>query len=129
MAFNLDPAEENRLLDLSLVVATNYTLRLTSTTPTDTVNGTQLSGNGYAAQTFQVNAASAGRKLPTATITFPAPSGGDWLPIKGLEVWTIGTVARRWWYALPAANWVTMTVAGGTQFRIPVGQLAWEIDR
>jgi hypothetical protein len=124
---NIDPAECVRLLDLSLATATNYSLRLTSNPPTDSANGTEITGGGYLAQTFQVNAAvSPGRKTPTADIVFPAPTA-TWPEIQGMEVWTTSSPARRWWKAM-APNERRTPQLGNSGYRIPAASMVFSLD-
>jgi hypothetical protein len=122
MPANLTQSEANRLLDLTIVSGSVY-LALTSTVPTATSAGTELTGNAYARQAITAStAAAAGSKANTAQILFPAVTGADWLTILGFEVWDASTAgARRWWRALSVAEQRTPKV--GDQFRVATGAL------
>ncbi len=123
MADNLTDAEETRLLDLSLPTGANACqLRLSSNSPTDSVAGTELAGNGYAPQNFTSSAAAAGSKNNVGEILFPAATGA-WLEIQGYEVW-VGT-ERRWYRALTVAE--RRTLALNDQYRIAAATLTFAL--
>lgn len=125
MPDNLTNAEENRLLDASLPVGAGACqLRLTSDAPTDAAAGTELAGNGYAAQNFTATAAAAGTKENAADILFPAAVGADWAEIQGYEVW-VGA-ERRWYRALAVAE--RRTVRIGDVYRVAAGILDFSLS-
>jgi hypothetical protein len=126
MPANLTQVEANRLLDLTIVSASVF-LALTSTVPTATAAGTELTGNGYARQAITAaTAAAAGSKSNTAQILFPTVVTADWATILGFEVWDAVTAgSRRWWRALSVAEQRTPKV--GDQFRVATGALTWTL--
>jgi hypothetical protein len=128
MADNLTDVEENRLLDLSLPVGSPSTvyLALTSTAPTDSAPGTELSGNGYTRIAITLPAAAAGSKSNSAAINFPTVTTADWPTIMGYEVWDASTGgARRWHRALTVAEQRTPKV--GDSYSVPSGALTFTL--
>ena len=125
MADNLTDAEENRLLDLSLP-GTGMFVRLTSTTPTDSAAGTELSGNGYTPKAITFGAASGGSKTNSAEVLFDTVTTADWATILGIEIWDASTGGnRRWYRALAPAE--QRTPAVGDQYRIAASALTFSI--
>ena len=125
MADNLTDAEENRLLDLSLP-GTGMFVRLTSTTPTDSAAGTELSGNGYTPKAITFAAASGGSKTSSAEVLFDAVTGADWVTILGIEIWDAASGGNRRWYR-PLAVGERRTPAVGDQYRIANGALSFSL--
>lgn len=114
-------AQANKVLDLTLgtSVPTMFTgaakLRLTTTAPTATTAGTELTGTGYTTGgvTIVFNAASAGAATgPTTQIQFTNGSGGTW-SIVGVEIWDSAGTALRW-------HWGTWT---GQPISVPNGAI------
>lgn len=96
-------------------------VRLTTTAPTATAAGTELSGSGYttggSAITF--NSASSGSTTgPTGNISWTNGSGGTW-SIVGCEIWDSAGTPLRWWFSL--FNGQPITVANGNIFEIAIG--------
>lgn len=124
---NLVQTEANRLLDLSLPTTLNAIyLALTSTAPTATAAGTELTGSGYARQSMgTLPAAASGQKTgPSAQISFPTVTGSDWLTILGYEAWDAVTAGnRRWFRALTAPEQRTPKV--GDTFRVAANALTF----
>jgi len=122
-------AQANRVLDLTLGTSTPtmFTgaakIRLTTTAPTATAAGTELTGTGYTAggSTIVFNAASAGSATaPTSTISWTNGSGSSW-SIVGLEIWDSAGTPLRW-------HWGTWTgqpisVPNGAIFQISTSQI------
>ena len=125
MADNICNTEENRILDDSLpTTALAITIKLRSSAPTDAADGTTISGNGYADQTFTVSAASSGSKSNTADITFPAVTGSAWAQIQGYDIYVAGS--RRWYIALASGDFRTPAV--GDVYKIASGTLTFSLS-
>lgn len=94
MPNNLSDAEENRLLDLSLI--NGDLLALTTTLPTDAAGGTEVTGGSYARQALAYAAAASGSKASNAALLFTV------LPATDVVAWEIydSTGAARKWYGL-----------------------------
>lgn len=113
--------QANKVLDLTLGTSapTMFTgaakVRLTTTAPTASAAGTELTGTGYTAggATIVFNAASAGSATgPTSVIQWTNGSGGSW-SIVGLEIWDSAGTALRW-------HWGTWT---GQPISVPNGAI------
>lgn len=74
----LKTVEANAILDRTLGVNPSVArqVRLFTTAPTASANGTEVSGGSYAPQTIVMNAATSGSSANSALITFPAASAG-----------------------------------------------------
>lgn len=97
---------------------------LTSTAPTETNPGTELSTGSYARQSVTFTAAtgtSGSTTGPTSTTTWTA-SGASW-SIVGLNIWDSG--GNWWWYG----TWVgqPISVASGNSFTLPSAGLTVSI--
>lgn len=99
-------AQANRLIDASLGTTplTAFSgaakVRLTTTAPTATAAGTELTGTGYTAggQTITFAAAASGTTSNTgAAIQWTNSSGGTW-SIVGIEIWDSAGTPLRWWF-------------------------------
>lgn len=125
MANNIVDTEENRILDDSLPTGAGaITIKLRSTAPTDSADGTAISGNGYADMTFAVGAASSGMKANTADILFAAATGSAWPEVRGYDIYVGAN--RRWYFALPAPDYRTINV--GSQYKIAAGALTFALS-
>lgn len=125
MADNLTNTEENRLLDLSLpTTALACTMKLRSSAPSETADGTTITGGGYADKTFTVAAASGGSKSNTADISFGPATGSPWAEIQGYDVY-VGA-ERRWYQALAAPD--RRTVGVGDTYVIDAGTLSFALS-
>lgn len=127
----LDQTAADNVLDALLATAsftpsvTGVKVRLVTTVPTATSNGTQLSGTGYTAggTVTTWNAASAGPQVATniTVLTWTNSSGSSW-SIVGLEIWDEGgTPARKFfgtWTGQP------ITVANGNTFAVAAGAVS-----
>lgn len=121
--------QANKVLDLTLGTSTPtmFTgaakLRLTTTAPTASAAGTELTGTGYTTggSTIVFAAASAGSAAGPATqIQITNGSGGTW-SIVGLEIWDSAGTPLRW-------HWGTWTgqpisVPNGAIFQIAVSAI------
>ena len=99
-------------------------VKLTTTAPTATAAGTELSGTGYttggSAITF--SAASAGATTgPTSNLTWTNSSGSSW-SIVGAEIWDQAGTPLRWWFGSFAGE--PITVANGNTFQISSGGIS-----
>jgi hypothetical protein len=118
-------AQANKVLDLTLGTSTPtmFTgaakIRLTTTAPTATAAGTELTGTGYTpgGVTITFNAAASGSATgPTSTISWTNGSGGTW-SIVGIEIWDSAGTPLRW-------HWGTWT---GQPISVPNG-VAFQIN-
>lgn len=108
-------AEANRLLDASFGTAA-YTaptapmkLALTTTVPTATAAGTEVTGGSYARQTLTMAAASSGSNTISGTVSY---TGMPATTVQGVDVYdSSGTPRRAWGGALSASK---TTNAGDT---------------
>ncbi|WFE41950.1 hypothetical protein [Micromonospora sp. WMMD998] len=123
-------AQANKILDLTLGTSspTMFTgaakCRLTTTAPTATAAGTELTGTGYTAggSTITFSAASAGATTgPTSTLQWTNGSGGTW-SIVGLEIWDSAGTPLRWWYGTFTGQ--PISVAAGNIFQVSVGAIS-----
>jgi len=101
---NIDQTEANNLLKASLAAAT-YTatvspvkLRLMTTTPTATANGTEVTGGSYTAGgqslTAALGTASAGSVTTTSAVNY---TGMPATTVVAVEIWdSAGTPIRKW---------------------------------
>lgn len=122
-------AQANKVLDLTLGTSTPtmFTgaakLRLTTTAPTATAAGTELTGTGYTTggSTIVFNAAATGSATgPTTQLQLTNGSGGTW-SIVGLEIWDSAGTPLRW-------HWGTWTgqpisVPNGAIFQVSVAAI------
>jgi len=126
---SLVQAQANKVLDTVLGTAapTLFTgaakIRLTTTAPTATTAGTELTGTGYTpgGSTIVFNSASGGSATgPTSTISWTNNSGGSW-SIVGLEIWDSAGTPLRWHYG----NWTgqPLSVPNGAIFQISTAQI------
>lgn len=122
-------AQANKLLDASLGTAslTAFSgaakIRLTTTAPTATAAGTELTGTGYTAggSTITFSAASAGSTSNSgAALQWTNSSGGSW-SIVGCEVWDSAGTPIRWWFGTWTGQ--PITVANGNIFQLSTGSL------
>jgi hypothetical protein len=126
MADNLTDYEENRLLDLSLPIDGSMYLALFSATPTDSSTGTELTGDGYARQTIDFNAASSGAKTNNGEVLFPEATA-DWPEIQGIAIMDASTAGNmRWYRALTGGE--RRTVLNGDQYRVADDALSFSLS-
>jgi hypothetical protein len=121
--------QANKVLDLTLGTSTPtmFTgaakMRLTTTAPTASAAGTELTGTGYTTGgvTIVFAAASAGSAAgPTTQIQLTNGSGGTW-SIVGVEIWDSAGTPLRW-------HWGTWTgqpisVPNGAIFQVSVSAI------
>lgn len=122
-------AQANKLIDASLGTAslTAFSgapkVRLTTTAPTATSAGTELTGTGYTAggtATVFASAASGSATGPTSgsgAISWTNGSGSSW-SIVGLEIWDQAGTPIRWWFGTFTGQ--PISVANGNTFQIAV---------
>lgn len=118
----------NKLLDASLgttaLTAFSGTakLKLTTTAPTNSAAGTELTGTGYTAggSTVAFSAASSGSTSNSGALSWTNSSGGTW-SIVGLEVWDSAGTPLRWWFGNFTGQ--PISVANGNIFQIAAGAL------
>lgn len=122
------------LLEASLGVSslTAFTgqakIRLTTTTPTATTAGTELSATGYTAggQSINFNSTStASTTGPTSTITWTNSGGSSWTGIVGLEIWDSAGSPLRWWFGVWTGQ--PIVIAAGNSFVIQTGSITVQI--
>lgn len=123
-------AQANKLLDASLGTAalTAFSgaakVRLTTTAPTATAAGTELSGTGYTAggSTIAFSAASAGSTSNSGSaIQWTNSSGSPW-SIVGVEIWDSAGSPVRWWFGSFAGQ--PITVPSGSIFQVATGAIS-----
>jgi hypothetical protein len=102
------------------VVPAGWKMRLTSTAPTVSAAGTELTGTGYTAGgtafTSQTVAAAA-TTLPVAALTWTNGSGGAW-SIVGLEIWDTAGTPLRWLWGLWNGQPVSVAISNTFQVAI-----------
>ena len=117
-------AQANKLIDASLGTSalTAFSgaakVRLTTTAPTATAAGTELTGTGYTAggTTITFGAASAGSASNSGSaIQWTNGSGGTWA-IVGLEIWDSAGTPLRWWFGTFTGQ--PISIANGNIFQI-----------
>jgi hypothetical protein len=98
-------ARANNILDATLGTAslTAFTgaakIRLTTTAPTATTAGTELTGTGYTTggATIVFAAAASGATSNTGAVSWTNGSGSTWT-VQGLEVWDSAGSPLRFWF-------------------------------
>lgn len=89
---------------------------LTTTAPTDSAAGTEVSGNNYARTAITFGAPSGGSISNSAAVTFPTPSG-SWGTVTHFEIWDASTAGTRLaWGALTQSE--SPTSGNTVQFAI-----------
>ncbi|HEY9416731.1 MAG TPA: hypothetical protein VIQ30_18405 [Pseudonocardia sp.] len=127
-------AQANKILDLTLgtsaptMFTTPAKVRLTTTAPTATAAGTELTGTGYttggtslSGNTFSAAASGATTGPGTSALTWTNSSGGTW-SIVGVEIWDSAGTPLRWWYGSFTGQ--PISVANGNIFQISVGAIS-----
>lgn len=114
-------AVRHSIIDENFGVSPSVTLyaALTSTAPTDTAAGTELSGNGYARQAITFSAAASDATSNTNAPTFTA-SGGAWPEVVGIEIYTALTGGTRVFFDVLDTP---KTAAAGDTLTLAVGDL------
>lgn len=102
-------------------------VRLTTTAPTGTAAGTELTGTGYttggtslAGNTFGAASAGSASGPGTTALSWTNGSGGTW-SIVGVEIWDSAGTPLRWWYGSFTGQ--PISVANGNTFQIAVNAL------
>ena len=117
-------AQADLILDETLGVSTptlftgQAYIRLTTTAPTATAAGTELSGTGYTSggSAITFSSASAGSTTgPTSAMQWTNGSGSTW-SIVGAEVWDSAGTPLRWWFGTFSGE--PISVANGNVFQI-----------
>jgi len=103
--------------------ATIY-LALYTVAPTDTGGGTEVSGGGYARQSFTLTAATAGSTSNSADIVFPTATA-DWGTIVAVGIFDAATAGNLLWYGNLSTS---KTVLNGDTFKILAGNLSITLD-
>lgn len=127
-------AQCNLLLNTTLgtsaptLFTTPAKVRLTTTAPTNTTAGTELTGSGYttggtslAGNTFSAASAGAATGPGTSALSWTNASGGTW-SIVGVEIWDSAGTPLRWWFGNFTGQ--PVSVANGNTFQIAVGALS-----
>lgn len=120
-------SQANAILTATLAIGGSNTtgatspmkIRLTTTAPTNTTAGTELSATGYTAggTTIAFATASAGSTSGPATAISWTDSGGtSWAGIVGLEIWDSASTPVRWWYGLWSGQ--PIVIAAGNTFSV-----------
>jgi hypothetical protein len=115
----------NKVLDtlLGTAVPTLFTgtqpkVSLTSTAPSQSATGTELTGTGYTAggTVCDFNAAASGQATgPTSALSWTNGSGGSW-SIVGLNIWDQAGTPIRWFFGSFTGQ--PISVANGNTFQI-----------
>lgn len=109
-------------------------VRLTTTAPTSTAAGTELTGTGYTAggialtaNLFQAASTSTGLAVGphTSALQWTNGSGSAW-SIVGVEVWDQAGTPLRWWWGLLTGQ--PVSVPNGALFQIAVDALSAQIS-
>jgi len=119
----INQATANNIIDATLATntfvasVTGVKVKLTTTAPTNTTAGTELSGTGYTAggTVTTWNASSGGSTTNITVLTWTNNSGGTW-SIVGGEIWDeAGTPVRKWFW-----NWTgqPISIANGNTFSV-----------
>src|ERR1700689_1693608 len=101
----INQATANNIIDAPLATntfvasVTGVKVRLTTSAPTNTTAGTELSGTGYTAggTVTTWNSASAGSTTNITVLSWTNGSGSGW-SIVGGEVWDEAGTPIRWWF-------------------------------
>jgi hypothetical protein len=122
-------AQANKLLDATLGTASLTAFsgaakcRLTTTAPTATAAGTELTGTGYTAGgstiTFS-SAASGSTSNSGSALTWTNGSGSSW-SIVGVEIWDSAGTPIRWWFGNFTGQ--PISVPNGAIFQISTGAI------
>lgn len=97
---------------------------LTTTTPTDSSAGTEVTGNNYARTAITMGAAASGAISNSSAVTFPTPSG-SWGTVTHFEIWDASTVGNRLaWGALDASK----APGSGDTVEFAIGALQITLD-
>lgn len=126
-------AQANLILNTTLgtsaptLFTTPAKVRLTTTAPTGTTAGTELTGTGYTAggtslagNTFGAASAGSASGPGTSALSWTNGSGGAW-SIVGVEIWDSAGSPLRWWYGTFTGQ--PISVANGNTFQIAVNAL------
>lgn len=120
----------NKLLDASLGTAALTAFsgaakcKLTTTAPTNSAAGTELTGTGYTAggQTITFASASAGSAANSGSaLQWTNSSGSSW-SIVGVEIWDSAGTPLRWWWGTWTGQ--PISVPNGDIFQIAVSALS-----
>lgn len=122
------------LLQASLGVASltafsgSAKLRLTTTAPTVSTAGTELTGGGgyTTGGTAVVFAATSTNSTtgPASTVTFTNSSGSTWT-IVGAEIWDSAGTPVRWWFT--TWNGQPLSIINGNSFTVSAANLTIQI--
>ena len=99
-------------------------LALYTDDPTDADTGTEVSGGGYARQSFTLTAASGGASSNSADITFPQATA-DWGTITHVGIRDAATGGN---LLMHSALDASKTVNNGDTFKINAGDLDVTVD-
>lgn len=126
---SLTNTTENDVLD-HILGTTTWTapstiyVALTTTTPTDTAAGTEVSGGSYARESATFSAAASGATSNSSTITFPTASA-SWGTVTAVNLYDAVSGGNRLaWASLGTSK----TVGDGDTFSIPSGDLDVSLD-
>jgi hypothetical protein len=119
----LKNTEEAALLDYSLDTATVY-LALYTVAPTDSTNGTEVTGGGYERKEITLSTSTSGLKTNSADLVF-GPATENWGDVAGAAVCDATTTGNQKWYsAISPAD----TVNSGYTYTISAGSLVFTAD-
>jgi hypothetical protein len=114
----------NSILDDLLSAAPLY-LAVFTVAPTNTTDGTEVSGGGYARQPVTLDPASGGTTATSALITFPVASAdwGDLVAVALCDAVSAGT--QLWWGNITDGNGdpTTLPILSGMTLSFPAGNI------
>lgn len=113
---------KNAVLDTEFT-GTMY-IGLFSSACTDSVAGTELSGNGYARQSFTMAAAASGTKASTSLVTFTA-SGGNWSEVTHYGIYDAVSGGT---YKFCGTATPNFTLTDGNSKEIAIGNITVTLD-
>lgn len=121
-------AQANLIINATLAgtaagATSSIKVRLTTSAPSATAAGTELSGgSGYTTggTTTAWTSASSGSASNTTALTWTNSSGSTW-SIVGLELWDTAGTPVRWWFG----SWTgqPISIANGNTFAVAAGAI------
>jgi hypothetical protein len=111
----------------SAAATTGISTRLTTTAPTGTAAGTELTGgSGYTTggTTTTWNAPSGGSTTNITVLTWTNSSGGSW-SIVGIELWDQAGTPLRWLYGTWTGQ--PISIANGNTFQVAAGAITVQL--
>jgi len=98
---------------------TTIYVALTTTTPSRSAAGTEVTGGSYARVSVAFSAAGSGLSSNSGTLTWPTATA-DWGTVTHVELYDASTSGNRLWFGALTAS---RTITNGTTFSIAAGDL------